>query len=103
MAKKPKDLRAFGAKSKTALIKCMDNDQYHLVHNAEDEKTITQLQIQNNADADNGFTIEDLINIVIDRLANDNAGEDMLRTGAITMLQQAQLSLTRRESNLRSE
>ena len=92
-----KVIRAFGAHM-GGLIEVRPHGNHRLVASAEDSTEIASLQMQHSGVEVNGFTIEDLLNIAIDRINEyNNVVPDALNDGAITMIRQAQFNLKRRE------
>ncbi len=90
-------IRAFGGHL-GGLIEVRPHGNYRLVKSVENEAKVADLQMQHGGTDPNGFTIEDLLNIVVDRINEYNdVIPDALNMGAITMIRQAQLNLKRRE------
>ena len=97
-----KELRGFGSHLQGGLIEVYSDGEYRLVTGeGESKATSASLQMQSGNPAEvglNGFTIEDLLNIAVDRITAYN--EDLpsaLNDGALVMIRQAKLNLKLRE------
>lgn len=97
-----KELRGFGSHLQGGLIEVYSDGEYRLVTGeGESKATSASLQMQSGNPAEvglNGFTIEDLLNIAVDRItAYNEAVPHVLNDGALTMIRQAKLNLKLRE------
>lgn len=97
-----KELRGFGSHLQGGVIEVYSDGEYRLTTGEGESKlTATTLQMQSGDPSVlglNGFTIEDLLNITIDRItAYNEAVPNVLNDGALVMIRQAKLNLKLRE------
>lgn len=97
-----KELRGFGSHLQGGIVEVYSDGEYRLVTGEGESKlTAASLQMQSGDPSVlglNGFTIEDLLNVAIDRItAYNEAVPHVLNDGALTMIRQAKLNLKLRE------
>lgn len=101
MMSEKKNLRGFGSHLNGGMVEVYSDGEYRMVGNDENKATLASVQMQvGSPDVGglNGFTVEDLLNIALDRITeyNDRV-PNILNDGAITMIRQAKLNLKLRE------